>query len=457
MFILFIFMFIFITNSLEDECYYDGDDFCVSQEDILSADLLPGSFLLSSLNGNKNVKSGVQETINGTYEAAFNQMNYHRKRMNEYLCHGFMAEGIFQDMRSIRVKRRQDSTSSNSMPDFLGDENVTVHDKMLSDEGSSKYKDWLQRTTTLNDVYRHYAPKNKISKKFGQSYVHGIEEFDGEVTGYAMPAPVFPDKISPHYDSSDYVYYSPDDVISSPTGHYYSHSGPPQHHSSPHYPPPPPQHHSHHEDVAPVIHEEHHYHAPSHFEEEVEYWHKAPHHKSKGDLSIKDFFEIALTALAFLAFGLFIIQLLMSITVIIDNTKNSGTTTVVTEDPIRFRRNAPPYHSNAELNELSHRVLQSIEAIMVANSDSGRCLRWTLCRDNRYSVQTASSQRLWLPIWSLGTSWISGQILKQKTWIAMFDSIKASILGLGGSDCSALYPECDLLGERTRRRRRRRK
>ncbi|CAG5088292.1 Protein of unknown function [Cotesia congregata] len=430
-------------------------------------------------------------------------MNYHRKRMNEYLCHGFMAEGIFQDMRSIRVKRRQDSTSSNSMPDFLGDENVTVHDKMLSDEGSSKYKDWLQRTTTLNDVYRHYAPKNKISKKFGQSYVHGIEEFDGEVTGYAMPAPVFPDKISPHYDSSDY-----DDVISSPTGHYYSHSGPPQHHSSPHYPPPPPQHHSHHEDVAPVIHEEHHYHAPSHFEEEVEYWHKAPHHKSKGDLSIKDFFEIALTALAFLAFGLFIIQLLMSITnsgtttvvtedpirfrrnappyhsnaelnelshrvlqsieaIMVANSDsgrclrwtllNSGTTTVVTEDPIRFRRNAPPYHSNAELNELSHRVLQSIEAIMVANSDSGRCLRWTLCRDNRYSVQTASSQRLWLPIWSLGTSWISGQILKQKTWIAMFDSIKASILGLGGSDCSALYPECDLLGERTRRRRRRRK
>lgn len=65
--------------------------------------------------------------------------------MNEYLCHGFMAEGIFQNMRSIRVKRRQDSVSSNSMPDFLGDDNVTVHDKLLSDEGSSKYKEWLQR------------------------------------------------------------------------------------------------------------------------------------------------------------------------------------------------------------------------------------------------------------------------------------------------------------------------
>jgi len=40
------------------------------------------------------------------------------------------------------------------------------------------------RTTTLNDVYRHYAPRNKIRKN------DDIEEFDGEVTGYAMQAPL---------------------------------------------------------------------------------------------------------------------------------------------------------------------------------------------------------------------------------------------------------------------------
>lgn len=65
--------------------------------------------------------------------------------MNEYLCHGFMAEEIFRDMRSIRSKRRQDVGSMNGMPDFFGDDNVTVHDKMLSDEGSTKYKEWLHR------------------------------------------------------------------------------------------------------------------------------------------------------------------------------------------------------------------------------------------------------------------------------------------------------------------------
>lgn len=71
----------------------------------------------------------------------------------------------------------------------------------------------------------------------------------------------------------------------------------------------------HHTETFPAIHEEHYYTAPYYQEHEEEY-HKPYYHKSKGnELSIRDFFEIALTALAFLAFGLFIIQLLMNATV----------------------------------------------------------------------------------------------------------------------------------------------
>lgn len=74
---------------------------------------------------------------------------------------------------------------------------------------------------------------------------------------------------------------------------------------------PPPSHH----DFSPQVHEQHIY-LPSHHEDDEEDYHHVYHGKSKGhDLSIKDFFEIALTALAFLAFGLFVIQLLMNITV----------------------------------------------------------------------------------------------------------------------------------------------
>lgn len=94
------------------------------------------------------------------------------------------------------------------------------------------------------------------------------------------------------------------DHIASGTGYGYPSYGPPIH-----GPPLPPH------DFTPTIHEQHIY-LPGHDDEEE--YHHAPVYHSKGkghDLSIKDFFEIALTALAFLAFGLFVIQLLMSITV----------------------------------------------------------------------------------------------------------------------------------------------
>jgi len=58
---------------------------------------------------------------------------------------------------------------------------------------------------------------------------------------------------------------------------------------------------------------------------------------------------------------------------------------------------------------------------------------------------------------SLGMSWVSGRMLHRTPWSAMLDSVKASILGLGGINCASFYPECDLERERIKRRRRKRK
>lgn len=100
---------------------------------------------------------------------------------------------------------------------------------------------------------------------------------------------------------------STDHMLSSSTGHFfyghpaYGHGGG----GGGHY--------LHHTETYPAIHEEHYY-APVYQDHEEEY-HKQ-NYKGKGsDLSIKDFFEIALTALAFLSFGVFIIHLLMNATV----------------------------------------------------------------------------------------------------------------------------------------------
>lgn len=58
---------------------------------------------------------------------------------------------------------------------------------------------------------------------------------------------------------------------------------------------------------------------------------------------------------------------------------------------------------------------------------------------------------------SLGMSWLSGRMLYRTPWSAMLDSVKASILGLGGVDCASFYPECNLEKERIKRRHRKKK
>ncbi|XP_015184898.1 PREDICTED: uncharacterized protein LOC107070868 [Polistes dominula] len=377
-----------------------------------------------------------------------------RKRMNEYLCHGYMAEEIVKEVSTPRVKRKPDSIPSKPIiTDFEATDNVTVHDKMLWDEGSSKYKNWLQRTTTLDDIYRHYSPRKVLTKKQGVQYDQDVGEFDGEVTGYAMQAPLPSTKIGVYEHPSE-----SGDHVAVASGHNYHHYGYGGGGHSDHY--------GHHGEIFPALHEEHYYHVPyhpEHHEYEDDYHKPVYHYKEKGhELSLKDFFEIALTALAFLAFGLFVIQLLMNATQ--NMTTVASTTTTIrrnTDGTTRFKRNIEgftmSYSSNQELNELSYHVLRSLEAAMVADRDSANCLRRILCEDNQYSKNTNDGRKIWIPVWSLGMSWITGRVTRNSQWSAMLESVKASILGLGDADCAKLYPNCDLRKERIKRRRRRRR
>lgn len=59
----------------------------------------------------------------------------------------------------------------------------------------------VHRRTTLDDVYRHYVPRRKTKKKHGNQD-ESLEEFDGEVTGYAMPAALPSGKVG-FYDGHD--------------------------------------------------------------------------------------------------------------------------------------------------------------------------------------------------------------------------------------------------------------
>lgn len=76
-------------------------------------------------------------------------------------------------------------------------------------------------------------------------------------------------------------------------------------------------------------------------------------------------------------------------------------------DGTRFKRHVGgfpmTYASNQELNELSYRVLRSVEAAMVADMDSANCLRRILCEDNQYSTSTNDGRKIWVPVWRYAT------------------------------------------------------
>ena len=69
-------IFFIISTVSAQECYYDGNEFCIDQNDILSVDLLPGSFLF---NDHYNVsKTVINETMDGSFDRALTEMEYHR-------------------------------------------------------------------------------------------------------------------------------------------------------------------------------------------------------------------------------------------------------------------------------------------------------------------------------------------------------------------------------------------
>ncbi|KAJ8969321.1 hypothetical protein NQ314_001811 [Rhamnusium bicolor] len=128
--------------------------------------------------------------------------------------------------------------------------------------------------------------------------------------------------------------------------------------------------------------------------------------------------------------------------------------------PLETKKDIPTITNpnNQALNELARRVLISIEAALVANNDDGVCLRKILCENNKFSRNLDGKDKIIIPMWSLGMSWLSGRLVKSiSPATSMLDTLKASILGLGKANCEIIYQECDLRRERRERRKRRRR
>lgn len=50
-----------------------------------------------------------------------------------------------------------------------------------------------------------------------------------------------------------------------------------------------------------------------------------------------------------------------------------------------------------QINEISRKVLMSIDAAMIAAQDNGNCLKKTLCENSKFDKMTQN--KMWLPVW----------------------------------------------------------
>ncbi|XP_058816082.1 uncharacterized protein LOC131679387 [Topomyia yanbarensis] len=323
--------------------------------------------------------------------------------------------------------------------------NLVSKDRMLYDQGSSGYKDWLSKSSTLDDIYRNYlSPSLSANSSDHQPQSHRAnasptsnprtsedEYFDeGVITGYAVQQP----DPQPGYHSSYNHYRNPYQYPSQQPPIYG-----PQPAASKNF-------HQHEllqgEASYDSARGDYSYHPAIEFEEKS---------VSKG-LGLKDLFDIALTTLAFLSFGMFILQVIMCITM----TKTDANMMMIpvdggggeleggTEEEVRRRTaRSLPMSDGArlgEINAIARKVLDSMDAAVFAMQDEGQCAQKTICEGNRFSRELKFTRRYWMAVWNLGVSWLTGNMVEEEARPGtILGCLRAMMIGLGGGDCDKSY------------------
>uniref|UniRef100_A0A1A9VFU9 Uncharacterized protein n=1 Tax=Glossina austeni TaxID=7395 RepID=A0A1A9VFU9_GLOAU len=394
-------------------------------KDILNAKLMPVRFfneellLLHNSDSILDLKDpdqylNTQVCNTSDLMSATKTMNYHRRMMNKYLLSTYLvqqiADAINDQLPNVRrvklLQRRLGSASNISDAQATSDSNyynaTYSNHRRLKDQGSSEYLSWLHKIKTLTDIQKQ-LPEKRTDKSEAESvsvpsnrrnlltsnYESEADDEDyddsedGDITGYAFISEAFNSSHNPQH----YQQHEPNDVRTDLYGRSISKAGYEQGYNDHH-----------------VLHRERNSPNSLPFQQ---YEARTNLGKSNTEIRLKDVADIALTTLAFLSFGMFILQVLMCITMTKDETNLSmmamegGDNGDLANDgieEIRRTRRSPLLESDQKmqiLNNLARRALMSIDAaIFIRNNHFS-----ILCENNKLSVQQSNILGLWIPMW----------------------------------------------------------
>lgn len=97
-----------------------------------------------------------------------------------------------------------------------------------------------------------------------------------------------------------------------------------------------------------------------------------------------------------------------------------------------------------QINDISKRTLQSIEAFVISKHDQGQCLKKFICENNKSSRKAIDIQKYTIPIFGISLSYLSNKLNKFPI-TANLEDLQASLIGLGNGNCEMFKCSIDFV------------